>query len=114
MDTCHRSHGLWNLWDNGHLVSQVTPCGQTVIIVQYSNNQGSIFIGSNSVQEKQTKYINICYHYICEYIEDNKVSVVFIPGNNNLADMFTKNLDRLRFVKFQEQLGLTFGPTENA
>jgi len=89
----------------GFYVSLITICG---------NNQGSIFIGSNPVQEKRTKYIDICYHYIRECIEDNKVSVVFIPGNDNPADMFTKNLDRLKFVKFQEQLGLTFGSTKNA
>ena len=80
----------------------------------HNTNQGSIFIGSNPVQEKQTKYIDIRYHYICKCIEDNKVSVVFVPGNNNPADIFTKNLDCLKFVKFREQLGLIFGPTKNA
>jgi len=75
----------------GFHVSPITICG---------NNQDSIFFGSNPVQEKQTKHIDIRYHYICECIEDNKVSVVFIPGNNNLADMFTKNLDHLKFAKF--------------
>ena len=58
--------------------------------------------------------IDICYHYIRECIKDNKVSVVFVPGNDNPADMFTKNSDCLKFVKFWEQLGLTFGPTKNA
>jgi len=66
------------------------------------------------VPNSNTKHIDICYHYIQEYIEDNKVSVVFVPGNDNLADMFTKNLDHLKFVKFWEQLGLTFRPTKNA
>jgi len=89
----------------GFHISPITICG---------DNQGSIFIGSNPVQEKRTKHIDICYHYIHECIEDNKVSVVFVPGNDNPADMFTKNLDHLKFVKFREQLGLTFGPTKNA
>jgi len=89
----------------GFSISPTTICG---------DNQGSLFIGSNPVQEKQTKHIDIHYHYIWECIEDNKVSVVFVPGNNNLADMFTKNLDRLKFVKFREQLGLIFGPSKNA
>jgi len=105
-DCCLQAMWMTNLFrEIGFHVSPITICG---------NNQGSIFIGSNPVQEKRTKHINIHYHYICECIEDNKVSVVFVPGNNNLADMFTKNLDRLKFVKFREQLGLTFGPTKNA
>jgi len=101
-------HAMWiiNLFGEiGFPVSLITICG---------NNQGSLFIGSNPVQEKRTKHIDIHYHYIRECIEDNKVSVVFVPGNDNPADMFTKNLDRLKFVKFWEQLGLTFGPSKNA
>jgi len=89
----------------GFSISLITICG---------NNQGSLFIGSNSIQAKQTEHIDICYHYIWECIKDNKVSVVLVSGNDNLADMFTKNLDHLKFVKFREQLDLTFGPSKNA
>jgi len=39
----------------GFPVSPITICG---------NNQDSLFIGSNPVQEKRTKHIDICYHYI--------------------------------------------------
>ena len=72
-------------------ISLITSCG---------DNQGSLFISSNPVQEKWTKHIDIRYHYIWECIEDNKVSVVFISGSDNLADMFTKNLNHLKFIKF--------------
>ena len=33
------------------------------------DNQGSIFIASNPVTEKQSEHINICLHYIREVIE---------------------------------------------
>ena len=105
-DCCRQAMWTTNLFrEIGFPVLPITICG---------DNQGSLFIGSNPVQEKQTKHIDIRYHYIRECIEDNKVSVVFVSGNDNPADMFTKNLDCLKFVKFQEQLGLTFGPTKNA
>jgi hypothetical protein len=65
-----------------------------------ADNQGSIFIRSNLVQEKHTKHIDICNHYICECIENEDVSVVFIEGNDNPADMFTKNLGATLFLKF--------------
>ena len=105
-DCCQQVMWITNLFGEiGFPVSPITICG---------DNQGSLFIGSNPVQEKWTKHIDIRYHYIQECIKDNKVSVVFVPGNDNLADMFTKNLDCLKFVKFREQLGLTFRPTKNA
>jgi len=72
------------------------------------DNMGLIFIGSNPIQEWQTKHINIRYHYICECIEDKAVSVSFIPGTENPADMFTKNLPVPAFMKFRDHLGIKF------
>ena len=99
---CHQAMWIINLFaEIGFHVTPITICG---------DNQGSLFIGSNPVQEKQTKHIDIHYHYIHECIENDKVSIVFIPGTDNPADMFTKNLDRVKFKKFHEHLGLTFRP----
>ena len=69
------------------------------------NNQGSIFIGSNPVQERGSKHIDICYHYIYQCIEDKKISLYFVEGAKNLTDMFTKNLECAKFLKFRDTLG---------
>ena len=78
------------------------------VIPIYGDNQSSIFIGSNPVQEQQTKHIDICYHYICQCIEDKNIELMFIEGSNNPADMLTKNLGNIKFSKFREILGLEF------
>ena len=36
------------------------------------------------------------------------VDVFYIDGNNNPADIFTKNLGAVKFLKFRSQLGLHF------
>jgi len=72
------------------------------------DNQGLIFIRSNPVEEQRTKHIDIQYHYIHECIKDDKVSVYFVPGNENLADMFTKNLGAIDFLHFRKHLGIKF------
>jgi len=72
------------------------------------DNQGSIFIASNPVTEKRSKHIDIRYHYIREVIEDKLVEVFYIEGENNPADMFTKNLAAPKFTKFRALLGLEF------
>jgi hypothetical protein len=72
------------------------------------DNQGSIFLASNPVQEKCIKHIDICYHYIHEVIHTKKIELFFIEGSENPADLFTKNLGRIKFQKFREQLGLEF------
>ena len=75
----------------------------------YGDNQGSIFIASNAVQESCTKHIDIHYHYICKLVVAKEVELQFVPGEMNLADMFTKNLQKIKFTQFQNQLGLEFG-----
>ena len=78
-----------------------------------SDNQGSIFITSNPVTEKRSKHIDIHYHYICNVIAKGHVEVYFIDGNNNPANMLTKNLRYVKFNLFCLQLGLVFSPLSN-
>ena len=74
----------------------------------YGDNQGSIFLASNPVQEKRSKHIDLRYHYIRDMVQSKQVELFFVEGAENPADMFTKNLGRIKFLKFREQLGLEF------
>ena len=74
----------------------------------YRDNQGAIFIASNAVQESHTKHIDIRYHYIRELINAKQVELMFVPGEMNPADIFTKNLMRVKFTQFQNQMRLDF------
>ena len=77
-------------------------------ILLFGDNQGLIFIASNPVQEKCSKHIDLRYHYIRDVVQDGKVELFFVEGTQNPVDMFTKNLGRVKFLKFREQLGLEF------
>ena len=66
----------------------------------YGDNQGAIFIASNAMQESCTKHIDIWYHHIRE--------LMFVPGEINPANIFTKNLMRVKFKQFRNQMGLVF------
>jgi hypothetical protein len=79
-------------------------------ILIYADNQGSIFIGSNPVQEIHTKHIDVKYHYVHECIADKKIVLYHVPNEDNTADIFTKNIGRLKFEKFKKQLGIEFLP----
>jgi len=72
----------------------------------YSNNLDSLFWRSNSIQEKCSKYINICYHYIRDLIEDKQIKPYRIDGKENPADILTKNLNQVLFSCFHLSLGL--------
>ena len=72
------------------------------------DNQGSIFIASNPVTEKRSKHIDIRYHYVREAVARELVEIFFIEGENNPADILTKNLGSVKFLKFRAMLGLEF------
>jgi hypothetical protein len=76
----------------------------------YIDNQGSIFIGSNPVQEIRTKHIDIKYHYVRECIAVKKVVLYYVPTEDNTADIFTKNLRCLKFERFRGWLRIEFLP----
>jgi hypothetical protein len=76
----------------------------------YIDNQGSIFIGSNSVQEIHTKHIDFKYYYVCECIAVKKIELYFVPTEDNTADIFTKNLGGLKLEKFRGWLVIEFLP----
>ena len=72
------------------------------------DNQGSIFMSCNLVQEIFSKHIDICYHYIRDCINEGKVKVFFIEDSNNPTNMFTKNLSYTKFSILRKILGLVF------
>jgi hypothetical protein len=78
------------------------------------DNQGAIFMASNPVQEKHIKHVDIRYHFIRQVVKDRKVTLYYIEGDKNPADMFTKNLGHVKFLEFRGQLGLEFYSPKNA
>ena len=43
-----------------------------------------------------------------EVICQKQIELLFIEGAENPAELFTKNLGHIKFLKFLEQLGLEF------
>ena len=72
----------------------------------YCDNQGAIALAKDNKFHSQMKHIDLRYHFIRETIEDNKLSITYIPTKENIADIFTKALGRPKFKSFVERLGL--------
>ena len=70
------------------------------------NNQGVIALAKDNKYHSRTKHIDLCYHFICEAVEDGKICVKYIPTVDNVSDIFTKPLLKPRFQKLVELLGL--------
>jgi hypothetical protein len=51
-----------------------------------------------------TKHIDVRFHYVCDLIEQKRIDIIWVPTDENSADMFTKNLGHIKFEKFRSML----------
>jgi hypothetical protein len=60
----------------------------------------------NILFHAHTNHIKVHYHYIHEKLENEKVELVRVPSHNQLVDVMSKLLRRLKFEKFIDDLGV--------
>jgi hypothetical protein len=78
---------------------QITP------ITTRIDNMGAGFMAEQSITNKRTKHIDICYHYNREQIQELKhFELEYVPTKDNTSDIFTKALDRGLFEKHRNTL----------
>nr|GFA48051.1 retrotransposon protein, putative, unclassified [Tanacetum cinerariifolium] len=60
----------------------------------YCDNKSAIALCCNNVQHSRSKHIDIRYHFIKEQAENGVIKLYFVNTEYQLADLFTKALDR--------------------
>ena len=63
----------------------------------YCDNLSAINIFKNLVQHSRIKHIDIRHHFIRDLVKHYIVTLEHMPTKNQLADLFTKPLDKERF-----------------
>ena len=69
-----------------------------------NNNQGATALVKNPVKQQKSKHIDIHYHFIREYYQSNKVTISYVPSNQNHADIFTKPIKKVSKSKIERYL----------
>ena len=77
---------------------------QTVKI--FADNQGSICLTKHQTCHKRTKHISVKYHATRDYVAKKHVEFIYIPTDENLADMFTKPLPGPKLKSFEIVRGI--------
>ena len=70
------------------------------------DNESAIKIGHNPVQHSRTKHIEIRHHFIRDHIAHGDIELGYIPTKDQLADIFTKPLDKARFTFLRHELNI--------
>ena len=54
----------------------------------------------------KSKHIEINYHYIKDMVQRGAVKLQYVAMEDQIADVLTKPLDRVKFEYFREKLGV--------
>jgi hypothetical protein len=87
--------------------SMLSELGMLVPItdLHVDNNAATMILEKPRVDHK-TKYLGLHWHYVQERVSRNEIRVVWVPTNENTADLFTKSLGGQLFKKHCTALGL--------
>lgn len=62
----------------------------------------------NHVFYTWTKCIEVHHHFICEYVQNGEIDLMYQPMKDQVADIFTKALSKPKFESFQHDLDVKF------
>ncbi|XP_047267604.1 uncharacterized mitochondrial protein AtMg00810-like [Capsicum annuum] len=60
----------------------------------------------NPVENGQSKPIDVKYHFLPDLSKDAKISLIYCRSEEKVADIFTKPLKPVPFLKLRDQLGV--------
>ena len=72
------------------------------------DNQSAMALVKNAVFHDRTKHIAICHHFIQEKIDNEEITLQYVPTNEQVADVLTKPLMREKHNHFIEGMGMVF------
>ena len=73
------------------------------------DNQGAIALASNPEYHARTKHIAIQWHFVCEQVTKEAVTLRYISTAEMIADGLTKPLTGAKFQQFVKALGMKKG-----
>ena len=70
------------------------------------DNTSGINLTKNQIQHSRTKHIEIRHHFIRDQVNNGNCEVKFVETKLQLADIFTKPLQKERFFFLRNELGI--------
>jgi hypothetical protein len=82
-------------------------CGHEMYsTINHCDKQRCVKLSENPVVHNKSKHIEIKYHYIRDMVQRKAIHVQYLSTHEQVADVFTKPLARMKFEYFRERLGL--------
>jgi hypothetical protein len=70
------------------------------------DNMSAISVAENSMLHLRTKHIDVHFHFIFDHSKKGDIDLRHVDTQRQLADIFTKPLDRSTFAHLRGELGV--------
>jgi hypothetical protein len=71
------------------------------------DNDAAIKIAKFHMITPRSKHFDTKFHFLRDKVATGEIALSFCPGKDNVADLLTKALPKLKFISFRSQLGLS-------
>ena len=68
------------------------------------DSMSAIYLAKNQVYHTRTKHIDVRFHFVREILDEGDIKLLKIHTKENLADMLTKVVSRVKFTHCKELL----------
>jgi hypothetical protein len=70
------------------------------------DNESAIKLANNPINHSRTKHIDTRHHFLRDYEAKGDIALSHVSTNKQIADIFTKPLDELRFCALRSKLNI--------
>ena len=72
----------------------------------YVDNEACMALAKNPKHHSRMKHIDVQYHYIREQVVGGTIRLERVDSSNNVANIFTKPLNKVRYKNLTRRLGM--------
>jgi len=72
----------------------------------YCDNQSCNKLFENPIFHDWSKHIDIRCHFIRDYVQRGAIQLQYVATGDQVADILTKALGRVKFIQFREQMAM--------
>lgn len=70
------------------------------------DNKPAIALAKNPVLHDRSKHIDLKFHFLRDCVDGGQLVIEFVETGQQLADILTKLLGRLRFSELKKMIGM--------
>ena len=70
------------------------------------DSMSALALSKNPVFHERSKHIDLRYHFIRECVDNGSIAAEFVTTKDQLADILTKALERVKFQELNARIGM--------